>query len=154
MPSCPKPKKPTHKKHKRTQSERVILSERLDALVSAIVIMRDERCVTCGATGGLTCSHFVKRGKSLLTWDLQNCNCQCATCNGKHNRWPEAYTAYMLDHYGPDVLGRLVRDGQINAWKWSVGELREFDLSLTAEYNRLMALARPQVAEWALRRVG
>jgi hypothetical protein len=153
MVACPKPKPSKHRKHKRTQSERVVLGERLDALVSAIFIMRDARCVTCGSTGGLTCSHFVKRGKAKLTFDLQNCNAQCFICNGKHNRWPEAYTHYILTYYGAETLARLTLNGQINAWKWTVPELRGFDASLTAEYERLMVLARPEVREWALRRV-
>ena len=152
MPAYPKPVT-TKRKKKQSKSERKILEARLDSLVSAIVIMRDKKCVTCGTSDGLTCSHFVQRRKMKLRWDLTNCNCQCSVCNGKHNRYPESYTAWMLRRYGQETVLGLLEAGQINAWKWSVLELRGFDAWLTVEYNRLLALASPEMREWAIRRV-
>lgn len=108
-----KPKRPTRKK----------LIKLMDALVSKIVIARDGRCVCCIRKNKLTCGHYVKRGKIQLRWDLENCNCQCAACNYKHNNYPEAYTHYMLRAYGPEKLSRILAESYKTHVKMSMSEL-------------------------------
>lgn len=109
----PKPKRLTRKK----------LIKQMDALVSQIVIKRDGRCVICRSKQNLTCGHYVKRGKIQLRWDLINCNCQCAPCNYRHNQYPEAYTQYMLNHWGVVLLNNICQRSKLTHSKISMDQL-------------------------------
>lgn len=102
--------------------QRKKLIKQCDDLVSLIVRKRDGRCVTCDATTRLTCSHLIKRGRSATRFDLTNCNCQCASCNNKHNYYPEIYTSWFVEHYGVKNYQELIlRASQIK--KWTLDEL-------------------------------
>lgn len=85
------------------------IHNKLDTVVSKIVRQRDKYCITCGTTEGLTCSHFIPRGKFGTRWDLFNCNCQCSICNLNHDHDKGPYTAYMLATYGQGVIDELRR---------------------------------------------
>ena len=89
------------------KSERRKLKYELDRLTSLIVRARDGRCVTCGTTEGLQCSHFYSRRWVNTRFDLRNCNAMCAGCNYRHNVDQNAYTAYMVKAYGLDAIGEL-----------------------------------------------
>jgi len=152
MTAKPKPIKQPKKKRK-VVSERHQLEKRLDDLASAIVILRDGKCVTCGTLDGLTCSHYVKREKKLARWSLENCNAMCASCNLRHNYYPGAYTSYILDHYGPEVLSQLIMMESINAYKWTIPDLLNLVIVMTNEF-RAQVRAHPEHAEWAYKRIG
>ena len=76
------------------------LVKKLDALVSQIVILRDKKCVVCNSTKRLGCGHLFTRRYYSTRWDLQNCHCQCWSCNFKHELDPHPYTTFYLNKYG------------------------------------------------------
>lgn len=79
----------------------------LDIQTSRIVRQRDRRCVTCGSTKSLQCSHFYSRRYLVIRFNLQNCNAMCARCNRRHNLDTSAYLKYMNEAYGPEVVAEL-----------------------------------------------
>lgn len=133
----PKPEKKAKQKRKLPKSERKILEKKLWDTASLFVRKRDGGCVTCGATEGLTMSHWIKCGKQRVRYDERNVNCQCSTCNGRHNHWTLYYDNYMLKHYGEKIMLELTELATPKAWKWSVLELREM---LVDYENKLASL--------------
>ena len=127
----PKPKKqirvkPKELRRKLTQTERTKLEAELDRLCSIYVRSRDKRCITCGSTKNLTCSHFIPRGNQYVRYDVEmNLNCQCAPCNLNHNDDESAYELYLLKKYGRSAVATLRAKSQITFFRWSVVELRE-----------------------------
>lgn len=113
MPPTPKPTKQKKQKRKNPKSERKALEKELDRLTSLIVRKRDGFCVTCGSRDNLQCGHLIKRGRKWTRWDLRNCNCQCASCNIKHNYYPEIYTEWFIGKYGLDLYKSLVAWSQL-----------------------------------------
>lgn len=107
-----------------------------DRLTSRYVILRDKFCVTCGTSEGLTNSHLFKRGRIPLRFDLENCNCQCATCNGLHNTDPRPYEQWFIRKFGQKKFDDLqVRSYQISQFR--TPELKEIVL-LLENLNRSM----------------
>jgi len=125
MTPKPKPQKQDRKKKKRSKSERKTLEALLWKLTADFVKARDGFCVTCGATEGLTISHWIKAGKQQLRYDVTNCNCQCSTCNNAHNYYTYHYDNYMLRTYGESRLIAMTERAKVNGFRWSVLELRE-----------------------------
>lgn len=87
-------------------SRRWLVAE-LDKYTSIIVRRRDRRCVTCGTSQGLQCSHFYSRRHLTIRFDLRNCNAMCSRCNRRHNRDRRPYERYMLQAYGRAVVAEL-----------------------------------------------
>jgi hypothetical protein len=87
-------------------SRRWLVAE-LDRYVSLIVRRRDRRCVICGSTRNLQCSHFYSRRHLAVRFDLRNCNAMCSSCNRRHNSDPTAYLQFMNERYGPEVVAEL-----------------------------------------------
>jgi hypothetical protein len=90
-----------------------VLIKKVDDLVSKIVIARDRRCVVCGSTQQLECSHWIGRAHKGVRWDLRNCSANCNRCNYEHsNRAFEhglsGYTIWMYRHHGQPVLQELI----------------------------------------------
>lgn len=105
-----------------------------DRLTSRYVILRDKFCVTCGTNEGLTNSHLFKRGRIPLRFDLENCNCQCATCSGRHNTDPRPYEQWFIRKFGQKKFDDLqVRSYQIAQFR--VPELKEI-IALLENLNR------------------
>lgn len=90
----------------REGSRKWLIAE-LDRLTSLIVRRRDGRCVTCGSTQGLQCSHFYSRRYLSIRFDLRNCNAMCSSCNRRHNRDRKPYERFMLKAYGAGVIAEL-----------------------------------------------
>jgi hypothetical protein len=111
-------------------SRRWVVAE-LDRLVSLIVRRRDRRCVTCGETRGLQCSHFYSRRNLRVRFDLRNCHAMCSGCNRRHNSDPAPYLAFMLERYGAEVVAELDRL-RADLRKVSDEELRQ----LLAKYKK------------------
>jgi hypothetical protein len=109
--------------------ERKKLIKQCDTLVSLIVRDRDKRCVCCGSTERLQCGHLIKRGKAATRFNLTNCNCQCSSCNFKHNQYPEHYTNWFLTVYDLTTYKELIRES-LQIKKWTVEELRELKQTL------------------------
>ena len=51
---------------------------RADAKFSEWIRERDKKCLRCGTTENLTCSHFWSRSKSALRYEPDNCIALCA----------------------------------------------------------------------------
>ena len=109
----PKPVSKPKKKRRlpRTRKTPIGKLKRLaDSAMSKYIIARDKKCVTCGVAVGLTNSHLITRGKNSVRWDDVNCNCQCFSCNLRHEHYPEYYTQWFIQNYGlmmyEDLVGR------------------------------------------------
>lgn len=89
------------------EGSRKWLIAELDRLTSIIVRKRDKRCVTCGSSQGLQCSHFYSRRYLAIRFDLRNCNAMCAGCNRRHNRDRKPYERYMTEAHGAGVIAEL-----------------------------------------------
>ena len=106
------------------EGSRKWLIAELDRVTSVIVRKRDKRCVTCGSSQGLQCSHFYSRRYLAVRFDLRNCNAMCAGCNRLHNRNRKPYEMYMLKRYGAAMIAEL--DGlRMGLGKVADDELRE-----------------------------
>lgn len=79
----------------------------LDKYTSIIVRRRDRRCVTCGKTYHLQCSHFYTRRYLIIRFDLRNCNAMCGRCNIRHNSNPFPYLDFIRERYGAEVVAEL-----------------------------------------------
>ena len=115
----------------RSLSTRKGLKDELDRVTSLLVRARDQRCVTCGTTEDLTCSHYFKRSFLATRWNLTNCNAQCAAHNELHNRVPWPYREYMVRLIGKEGLDELFKLRN-SVWRPSDDELR----ALLDEYRR------------------
>jgi hypothetical protein len=115
------------------EGSRKWLIDELDRYTSLIVRSRDGRCVTCGSSQGLQCSHFYSRRYLSIRFDLRNCNAMCSACNRRHNRDRRPYEKYMLKAYGPGVIAEL--DGL------RVGLGKVNDVELEEMLNQYKALA-------------
>lgn len=119
--------KPKGERRKLSKSERTLLEAELDKVCSEFVRLRDGyKCVTCGSTYKPECSHFVKRSNQFLRYDVAwNLNTQCSRCNQAHNHDQTAYTAYLTEKYGANVVEILKKASPVTHFSWSVPELRE-----------------------------
>jgi hypothetical protein len=99
---------PKPKKHKKTERQRA--EEHADYWLSKYVRRRDGRCVICGEPDPavLQAGHLIRRGKRGTRWSTINVNCQCKSCNFKHNHYPEIYTEWFIRQYGMEAYGRLI----------------------------------------------
>lgn len=112
------------------------LVKELDEAFSDYIIARDKKCVTCGSTEQLNCSHLISRRKSALRWDETNCNCQCYPCNCRHNYYPHFYTQWFIDKYGKAKYDELCQIAD-KTHKW---ELWDLALMLGVIKSKLSAL--------------
>lgn len=96
----------------------------LEILTSRIVRQRDRKCVTCGTTRTLQCSHLYSRRYLTIRFDLRNCNAMCALCNRRHNEDPSAYLGFMNKHYGLAIIEEL-NELRMSLIKVSDEELRQ-----------------------------
>lgn len=114
-------------------SRRKKLINQLDEVVSKIVRLREPYCVTCGTTENLTCSHLITRNKKSIRWNLDNCHCQCKSCNFRHEYYPEIYTEWWLNKYDQEKYSELIKMGNVTK-KWTLEELE----ALLKFYQKLL----------------
>jgi hypothetical protein len=72
----------------------------LDCEMSLFVRERDRKCVLCGSTENLTNGHLFSRVAYSTRWAFDNCFCQCASCNLKHEYTPDVFTLWYIKKYG------------------------------------------------------
>jgi len=127
-------------------TERSKLKRQLDKITSQIVRLRDKRCVICGMPCEYNdrgdpvtndCGHFLGRKVDATRWDLRNTNCQCRSCNWKHNDNPMPYTYYMINKYGREVLLELENLYKEHR-KITVPELREMLREYKEVYKQML----------------
>jgi len=100
------------------------LLKEADRVFSLYIRNRDKRCVCCNATERLQCGHLIKRGRRSIRFHEKNCNCQCASCNVKHNYYPEFYTNWFIKKYGLCEYEALINQSK-EVKKFTVSELQE-----------------------------
>jgi hypothetical protein len=113
-------------------SRRWLIAE-LDRLTSIIVRRRDRRCVTCGSSRSLQCSHFYSRRYLAIRFNLINCNAMCRNCNLRHNSDPFPYVRFMQEHYGEDAIS------QLHELRMAPCKITDADLARTLERYKRMA---------------
>ena len=93
---------------KRKKPSRKLLVKKLDKAVSELVRERDGCCVVCGSTYKLGCGHIFTRKNYSTRWDLQNCWCQCWSCNFYHSSVePWKYFNWFITKFGQDKFDDL-----------------------------------------------
>lgn len=92
-----KPKKPS-----KTQ-----MRNRCDSLFSKIIRLRDGRCVTCGTTEGLQCSHNVSRRYLIVRYDLDNAVTHCVRCHLFYTHNPLEHRKWIESYIGAERLAEL-----------------------------------------------
>lgn len=69
-------------------------------------------CVTCGKIGhykDMHAGHFVGSRRNAVLFEERNIHVQCNYCNTYLSGNQEAYSRYMLERYGKDVVDSLLR---------------------------------------------
>jgi hypothetical protein len=72
------------------------LKKELDKVFSKYIRERDKKCVRCGKTTGLTCSHFWSRKHLATRYDEDNCDALCFPCHLFH--WEKEKQGAYLDY--------------------------------------------------------
>ena len=121
---------------RKNKSERLKLVDELNTVVSLIVRLRDGKCVQCWALTRLTCGHLITRSKYVVRWDLDNCHCQCSSCNLSHEYNPHPYTLWYIKKFGKDKYEALVKKSNTSV-KFSDKDLRELLANLQQQYETL-----------------
>ena len=113
--------KPKRKK----KDSRAVAQKAADDAFSLYIRARDKRCVTCGSTDGLQCSHVERRGRHATRYLDSNAYAQCARCHTYHHLQSETplrdYVLSKIGQTGMQMLYSLSRTTQ----KRTVEELRE-----------------------------
>lgn len=92
--------------HPRKDSRRD-LKQRADIQFSLFIRFRDERCIKCGSTSNLQCSHFHGRGNPALRLHPLNAHAMCQPCNQAHNEDRSWYREFYKRTYGLEALEKL-----------------------------------------------
>lgn len=111
---------PKAKKRKKTKLK--TLFKKAERLWSLYIRDRDKACVICGTKKNLTNGHLITRSKKSVFFDPKNSNCQCTSCNYKHEFNPEIYTAWFLNKYGLEEYNSLCQKSE-SIKKWTEDEL-------------------------------
>ena len=122
--------------------ERSQIQKEIDIVHSKIIHARGDRCVTCGSTESLQCSHFFSKGSTSISvrWDLHpagNCHLQCATCHFEHDHQSRSkYERWFIEEHGQAAFNELRRraNGQRHLFDH---ELLDMLAGFTAEYEEL-----------------
>ncbi len=81
-----------------------------DKYFSKFIRQRDEHCLKCKTTEGLTNSHYWRRGHSATRFDPDNCIALCGRC---HSLWENLknreYMDFMIERLGQKKYTELER---------------------------------------------
>lgn len=98
-------------KEKDKPKKKVWKTSYADKRFSQYIIQRDKRCLRCGKTERLTCSHYWRRGHSGGRFSPNNCICLCLEC---HSLWENLknneYKDFMLQRLGQVKYDELERE--------------------------------------------
>lgn len=87
--------------------------KKADALFSKWVRDRDGKCVRCGKTEHLQCSHFWPRAASHTRFDPENCDTLCYGCHygDRYHGWEYAkqgeYRTFKISQLGEEKYRKL-----------------------------------------------
>lgn len=107
-PYTPKPRKSTKAAAKR-RKKGIWATSTADSYFSKWIRARDGKCLRCGTTENLTCSHYKRRAISITRFDPENCIALCAICHADWEGPMEGYTDFMLAWLGVDKFIELER---------------------------------------------
>jgi hypothetical protein len=94
------------KKRKKTKKDTTWSTTKADKLFSAQIRARDGKCVRCGKTDHLQCSHFWPRAISATRYDPANCDTLCYGCHygDRYHGWEYAkqgeYRTFKINQLG------------------------------------------------------
>ena len=109
------PHKPPKAKTKRKKLPSIkTLREKADKLFSLYIRERDGRCITCGSTENLQCSHYYgKKARAAVRYNPFNAHAQCAKCHQAHHMSdPMRYADWMRVEYSGEALDKLELDSR------------------------------------------
>lgn len=95
---------------KRVKRLKVWSTKKADDEFSKWIRARDKKCISCGRTTNLTCSHFWRRVNSSVRYDPENCDTLCwMPC---HITWEKEkqgkYMAFKLKQLGQEKYSFLM----------------------------------------------
>lgn len=110
------------------------LKELADQVFSQWIRERDRwTCQTCWRKldkNNAQCSHFISRTNMATRYEPKNCICQCAKENMFQEGNKPAFSLYLVDKYGVEIIRELVRQGN-----QVVKVSPEFFKEIIAEYS-------------------
>lgn len=83
------------------------LVKKLDNVFSLFIRNRDKKCIVCGSTESLQNGHLFSRVNYSTRWDEVNSNCQCRSCNMRHEYDFEPYRRAFVEKYGQEKYDLL-----------------------------------------------
>ncbi len=96
------------KKFRPIEGDNILQVSEADRKFSLYIRQRDGRCVVCGSSLFLGCSHYYGRGIYATRYDPDNCITLCQEC---HEVWEHekggVYWNYMFAWLGPQRLEAL-----------------------------------------------
>jgi hypothetical protein len=131
-----KQKKPIRRQRKTERAEWI---RALDKLVSETVRKRDKRCLRCGSTKRLTCSHFWNRNKIGTRWRWENLDTFCMPCHFYHleKQKHDWYRDFKLKQLGESEYLQLEYEAS-RLTKFTVNELKVLYKVLTEEAKMIL----------------
>ena len=82
-------------------TDRARAEKAADDAFSLYIRTRDKRCVTCGSTDRLQCSHVERRSRHATRYQESNAWAQCARCHTYHHTQSETpLRDYVLSKIG------------------------------------------------------
>jgi hypothetical protein len=102
-----------------------------DQYFSKYIRERDGKCLKCGITESLSCSHYFGRRRSATRFDTDNCITLCFGPNSNqcHEEWEgpkNEYTQFMIDRLGQEKFIELsLKAGMYKERREAVAECRE-----------------------------
>ena len=96
------------------------------------------KCCTCGSYRRwieVDAGHYIPRGHNSVRYDERNVHPQCKQCNMNGGE-PGAYTLFLIDKYGQDVIESLTSDGN-KLKQFKCDELQEIITHYDREYKKL-----------------
>lgn len=109
--------------------------KKCDTKFSKLIRERDGKCLRCGRTEYLQCSHFWGRGFNGTRFDFDNCVTLCYPCHyGQYKTGWEfnkqgEYREFMISRLG--VEGYSLLEKRARSYKSSLDARREFQENLS-----------------------
>ena len=104
------------KKKKPAKSEWKKLRDKLDAIFSKFIRLRDSdengiiKCCTCDSRKSwkkVDCGHFIPRQYLSTRWEESNCHAQTKDCNGFHGGRMDLHEKHIIKLHGQSEVDRL-----------------------------------------------
>lgn len=103
--------------------------DKADKAFADFIKARDGRCVTCGSTKNLDCSHVFRRWHQATRWNPANAYAQCKRCHMIHHKGSESY---LLDE-AKKRLGETAFNALRDNWQ-EVSDFKTYQLEEFARY--------------------